>query len=148
MSATVNGVCRKTVCGDGKKEGTEQCDDSKPGEADLPFDGCYRCLMEPDCSAGTCQSPCGDGQRFSDEECDDGNRANGDGCSSDCKIEKGFACKDEPLTEPPLVKEVPVVVRDFIGLAHQVSPATYHPDFNCHYGSGNCRQDCKLVYIF
>ncbi len=128
------GICRKTVCGDGQKEGTEQCDDTKPGEPDLPFDGCYRCLMEPDCSAGTCQSPCGDGQRFSDEECDDGNRVNGDGCSSDCLIEKGFACQDEPLSEPPPSKDVPVLVRDFIGLAHQVSPASYHPDFNGHYG--------------
>ena len=129
-----SGACRKTVCGDGKKEGTEQCDDTKTGEIDLPFDGCYHCLLEPDCSTGTCQSPCGDGQRFSDEECDDGNRVNGDGCSSDCKKETGFVCQDEPLSEPPPTKDVPVVVRDFIGLSHQVSPATYHPDFNSHYG--------------
>jgi fibro-slime domain-containing protein len=132
------GVCRKTVCGDGKKEGTEQCDDTNPGQVDLPFDGCYGCLQEPDCSTGTCKSACGDGQRFSDEECDDGNRTNGDGCSSDCKIEKGFTCKDEPLAEPPPTKDIPVVARDFIGLGHQVSSATitsnYHPDFNNHYG--------------
>jgi fibro-slime domain-containing protein len=129
-----SGDCRKTVCGDGKKEGTEQCDDTQTGEIDLPFDGCYHCLLEPECSAGTCQSPCGDGQRFSDEECDDGNRVNGDGCSSDCKKETGFTCKDEVLSEPPPTKDVPVVVRDFIGLGHQVSPAAYHPDFNSHYG--------------
>jgi fibro-slime domain-containing protein len=128
------GVCRKTVCGDGKREGSEPCDDSQPGQVDLPFDGCYRCQREPDCSAGACQSPCGDGQRFSDEECDDGNRVNGDGCSSECRVEKGFACKDEALSDPPLSKDVPVVVRDFIGLAHQVSPAAYHPDFNNHFG--------------
>ena len=133
-----SGVCRKTVCGDGKKEGTEQCDDTKSGEADVPFDGCYHCLMEPECSSGICQSPCGDGQRFSDEECDDGNRFDGDGCSSDCKIEKGFTCKDEPTTAPAATKDIPIVVRDFIGLGHQISTGSitsnYHPDFNSHYG--------------
>lgn len=36
---------------------------------------------------------CGDGEiALSVEECDDGNTASGDGCSSNCTIEKGFNC--------------------------------------------------------
>lgn len=30
------------------------------------------------------------------EECDDGNTANGDGCSSSCKLESGFNCAGTP----------------------------------------------------
>ena len=34
----------------------------------------------------------GNGQIDFNEECDDGNILNGDGCSSNCKLEKGFNC--------------------------------------------------------
>jgi fibro-slime domain-containing protein len=135
-----SGVCRKTVCGDGVKEGTEQCDDTQPGATDFPFDGCYHCVLEPDCSAGACKSVCGDGQRFSDEECDDGNLFNGDGCSSTCKIETGYTCTDAASSTLPSTKTLPVVVRDFIGLGRETNPSStntnYHPDFNRHNGSG------------
>jgi fibro-slime domain-containing protein len=135
------GSCRKTVCGDGVREGTEQCDDTKVGEPDVPFDGCYHCLLEPDCSTGSCKSPCGDGQRFSDEECDDGNTFDGDGCTSRCAIETGFKCSDAPTATLASTKDIPVVVRDFIGLGRQIKPGStdtsYHIDFNRHYGQGN-----------
>jgi fibro-slime domain-containing protein len=135
-----SGVCRKTVCGDGVKEGTEQCDDTATGATDMPFDGCYHCLLETDCSAGACKSTCGDGQRFSDEECDDGNLFDGDGCSSTCKIEKGYTCTDAASSTLASIKTLPVVVRDFIGLGRETSPSTsnthYHPDFNRHNGNG------------
>ncbi|HKO49355.1 MAG TPA: DUF4215 domain-containing protein, partial [Polyangiaceae bacterium] len=134
------GNCRKTVCGDKLKEGTEQCDDTAVGATDLPFDGCYKCLIEPDCSAGACQSACGDGQRFSDEQCDDGNTFNGDGCSSTCKTESGFTCQDSAAAALPTTKNLPVIARDFIGLGRQkASSATdgnYHPDFNRHSADG------------
>lgn len=123
-------TCRKTACGDGVREGTEPCDDPLP---DAPFDGCYKCMKEPDCSAGTCQSACGDGQHFSDEECDDGNLFDGDGCSSTCKEEKGYDCTDDAVSTLPASKTYPVIVRDFIGLGRQVpSSSAYHPDFNHH----------------
>ncbi len=35
---------------------------------------------------------CGNGVRTTDEECDDGNNSTDDGCTPDCKIERGFRC--------------------------------------------------------
>ena len=134
------GLCKKTVCGDKLKEGTEQCDDTATGATDLPFDGCYKCLVEPDCSAGACKSACGDGQRFSDEACDDGNTFNGDGCSSTCTIETGFSCVDSAAAALPSTKSLPIIARDFIGLGRQKNSSGtddgYHPDFNRHGGGG------------
>jgi fibro-slime domain-containing protein len=136
------GSCKKTVCGDGVKEGTEPCDDTdtSTGAVDMPFDGCYQCMKEPDCSAGACKSACGDGQRFSDEECDDGNLFDGDGCSSTCKKEKGYECTDDAVSTLPTSKTLPVIVRDFVGLGRETNPSSsntkYHPDFNRHGGGG------------
>jgi len=39
---------------------------------------------------------CGDGLNLGQNECDDGNKVDGDGCSSDCRIEYGFECKSYP----------------------------------------------------
>jgi len=39
---------------------------------------------------------CGDGLNLGYVECDDGNNVDGDGCSSDCRIEHGFQCKSYP----------------------------------------------------
>lgn len=39
---------------------------------------------------------CGDGRIGDLEECDDANTADGDGCSSACIVEDGWACHDEP----------------------------------------------------
>jgi proprotein convertase subtilisin/kexin type 5 len=41
---------------------------------------------------GRCLIKCGDKNREDNEECDDGNIEDGDGCSSDCKVEPGFVC--------------------------------------------------------
>lgn len=37
----------------------------------------------------------GNGIRTDDEVCDDGNTADGDGCSSHCTVEEGYACIDD-----------------------------------------------------
>ncbi|MCD6497723.1 MAG: SUMF1/EgtB/PvdO family nonheme iron enzyme [Deltaproteobacteria bacterium] len=37
-------------------------------------------------------SVCGDGVVIGNEGCDDGNQEDGDGCSTQCKVEKGWAC--------------------------------------------------------
>lgn len=39
-----------------------------------------------------CLEICGDGYDFGHYECEDGNTVAGDGCSSKCKIESGYAC--------------------------------------------------------
>ena len=53
-----------TVCGDGIKEGFEQCDDGNL----IPYDGCSpTCTIEPTCKGGTCTAVCGDGLKFPQE---------------------------------------------------------------------------------
>ncbi len=53
-----------------------------------------------------CVAVCGDGIKFASEECDDGNTLDGDGCSADCRVEKGFACDSSGntcySTQPPV----------------------------------------------
>ncbi|CAD8190851.1 unnamed protein product [Paramecium octaurelia] len=95
-------------CGDGLIVGNEQCDDMNSNQND----GCFECRFMcdqycVDCWEGVCkecpegmylldqicQSICGDGFNFQKtEKCDDGNKGNGDGCNSQCKIEKDWIC--------------------------------------------------------
>jgi len=72
----VESSCHEVVCGDGRVEGDEECDDGNT----LNDDGCnYLCHIEPGfrcyVSYGTskCSSFCGDGLKSANEECDDGN---------------------------------------------------------------------------
>ena len=66
------------VCGDGKMEGNEQCDDA----GNINGDGCSdHCLIEiPD-------PVCGNNLLEVGEQCEDGNNIDRDGCSSACAIE-------------------------------------------------------------
>jgi cysteine-rich repeat protein len=81
--------CHQTVCGDGRAEGSEGCDDGNT----VSGDGCSpSCHLEPNCGAGgMCTPKCGDGI-LTNEACDDGNTNNGDGCSATCTLEPGFLC--------------------------------------------------------
>ncbi len=129
---TPGAPCTKTVCGNGAREGTEQCDDSNT----KPLDGCSAdCQFEPSCPNGKCNSRCGDGLLFDfdangdgtiDEECDDGNLRNGDGCSSTCKKEVGYDCTAVVDPDPPFI-DVPVVLRDF-----KYTNPNAHPDFESY----------------
>lgn len=75
-----------TVCGNGKMEAAEQCDDGNRDDGD----GCSsRCRKE---------GGCGDGVLQEDEECDDGNRIDGDGCSN-CKLSKCGKCVYQACSE-------------------------------------------------
>lgn len=127
-------ACVRTTCGDGNREGSEQCDD---GNNDMG-DGCSPwCRKEPICppGGGPCASPCGDGvllptDKAHGQECDDGNTVDGDGCSSDCKVEPGFRCEEQVIEQSELV--LPLMVRDF----KSASDVNGHPDFEAYGGSG------------
>jgi cysteine-rich repeat protein len=95
------------ICGDGVREGAEECDDGNTDDAD----GCTNACTLPACGDGVVQpgEQCDDGKpAFNDdackndctlpvcgdgilsrgvEECEDGNTIAGDGCSPDCKLE-------------------------------------------------------------
>eukprot|EP00347_Sterkiella_histriomuscorum_P016413 403353278 len=88
------------ICGDGKDYAKYQCDDGNT----VNFDGCdqncrteigFTCTGGTQTQADTCTETCGDGRNFKlvANQCDDGNTKSGDGCSSTCLIETGFACQ-------------------------------------------------------
>lgn len=120
----VNSGCELTVCGNDTVERGEQCEDDNGA----PFDGCFNCKSEPACVDGVCVSACGDGQRFEDEGCDDGNTKSGDGCSSECRVEVGYACTPE-LGTPPDTIALPIIYRDFIGQGNSLrsTASCYNP---------------------
>jgi len=66
------------LCGNGTREGTEECDDGNGASGDGCTPGCIREF----CGDGTVQTGIG-------EVCDDGNTNNGDGCSNICQVEVG-----------------------------------------------------------
>ncbi len=84
------------VCGNGRLDDAESCDDANT----RPGDGCSGiCRIEP---GFECLTPgeacelivvCGDGLVTGVELCDDGNTEPGDGCSAQCSsIEPGYRC--------------------------------------------------------
>ena len=121
------------VCGDGIREGFEQCDD---GNSD-PADGCTNTCTLPRCGDGIVQAgeQCDDGNRFDSdtcrndctnpvcgdgivaagvEECDDGNLVPGDGCTN-CKIDTAYCGSDGVQVTVELVYD-PGSVPDVAGV--------------------------------
>jgi fibro-slime domain-containing protein len=125
-------TCKKTVCGNGVKEGDEACDDGNL----IDGDGCSaRCTLEPDCTSGACTSKCGDGILLPPEQCDDGNTNSGDGCSSTCQIENGWTCSVQ-TTEVPTQLNLAVTFRDFI--SKPINGGVRHEDFESNvYGAAD-----------
>ena len=85
------------LCGNGKLDPGEECDDGNT----ISNDGCSsQCRLECDfrCGSPGCppcgmvQHTCGNGVQTLDEECDDGNVVSGDGCSASCQLELGWRC--------------------------------------------------------
>jgi MYXO-CTERM domain-containing protein len=85
------------VCGDGRVQGSEVCDD---GTANATYGHC----------GGRCDGPhlyCGDGRIDGPETCDDGNTEPGDGCNARCTRENEDDAGDgiampTATTRPPL----------------------------------------------
>lgn len=109
-------------CGDGIRQGAEECDDGSANSDSVP-DACRTECVAPrcgdgvvdsgeDCDEGTrnsdevpnqcrldCTTPaCGDGliDALFGEFCDDGNRADGDGCDRSCRVAHGWSCYGQP----------------------------------------------------
>lgn len=86
------------------------------------LDGNCVCSDGAACSAPTPEPDpiCGDGIISAVEACDDGNTGAGDGCSSACTVEPGYACSGQPsvcsttLTDPagPMFRIVDLDLRD------------------------------------
>lgn len=99
-----------STCGDGRVEGSEDCDDANR----TTDDGCSDlCATEPGwvCTGqpSSCNFTCGNGQLDTGEECDDGNMASADGCSPTCRVETGWSCNGIPSTCEPLCGDNRVV---------------------------------------
>ncbi|MBF0492396.1 MAG: DUF4215 domain-containing protein [Deltaproteobacteria bacterium] len=93
-------VSSNNLCGDGKIENAEACDDGNK----VNGDGCSsNCIVE---SGYTCTgtpskctlppSKCGNGKVETGEACDDGNQIGGDGCSANCTVEPNYTCTGAP----------------------------------------------------
>lgn len=77
------------LCGNGKLDGNEACDDGNKNSGD----GCSSaCLIE------VAKPVCGNRAIEVGEECDDGNQENDDGCSANCKIEQDLASPNGSIT--------------------------------------------------
>lgn len=104
-SACFGGLCLPTMCGNGRLEQGEVCDDGNTVTGDgmcssdcLSNEACGNGEIDPLVLVG--------GERTPNEECDDGNLVSADGCSSTCMIENGaWARVGDPiiaLTEPSM----------------------------------------------
>ncbi len=65
-----------------------------------------------DATTGECKEICGDGLNLGVNECDDGNRKSGDGCSSDCTIERYYECSSGGYRLPDVCvyRKLPTIV--------------------------------------
>ncbi len=103
MCTTSFGGSPEGVCGNGRIDEDEECDDGNSQSGD----GCSpECRVEEGwaCVGGPsrCTSLCGDGRMLGEEECDDGNSVSQDGCSSSCRIEDGWECDGTPSECTPV----------------------------------------------
>jgi fibro-slime domain-containing protein len=121
----VTSVCNTaTVCGDGKTQGSEGCDDGNL----IPYDGCSpTCTVEPGWScvnSATADSvcmrsggthTCGNSLVEPTETCDDGalNGTPGDGCAANCQFATGYTCTLQTQAAPSTLT-IPILYRDMI----------------------------------
>ena len=87
------------MCGNGKVESGESCDDGNTTaddgcDANCKVDDGWDCSGEP----SSCTPKCGNGKVLGMEGRDDNNMNSGDGCSSICAIEVGYDCNNNQPT--------------------------------------------------
>ncbi|MBL8783297.1 MAG: DUF4215 domain-containing protein, partial [Deltaproteobacteria bacterium] len=96
LAGGVGGAC-KPICGDGLKEGDEQCDDHNVSNGDGCTASCTTELGWTCATAGqACAPTCGDGLIRGVETCDDSDQDPGDGCNASCQTEDGWRCTVQP----------------------------------------------------
>ena len=97
LFADVSGVDRvvdtvaASLCGNGKLDPGEECDDGNTEDDDGCSSQCvidcyYNCQCHPWDPPCVDARVCGNAVLTSDEECDDGNTLSGDGCSGSCQL--------------------------------------------------------------
>jgi cysteine-rich repeat protein len=102
----------ETVCGDGLRAGTEECDGNSAGgdgySSTCEVEAGWTCSMAT-CGRTWCSEVCGDGLHVRSEECDDGDREGYDGSSYYCSVECGYTCtggEDGDLCSAPTERSV------------------------------------------
>lgn len=116
----VNRIRDYSKCGNGRRDPGEMCDYamlnssacSLKCQIEQPSEesgGIYECSTERLDQSYCWLQQCGDGKKTSAEECDDGNTNDGDGCSSQCRKEPQFTCRNrynqtsECKSQPPVI---------------------------------------------
>ncbi len=102
-TGATGGMGPVAMCGNGKIDGDDACDDGNT----MSGDGCSAtCTFEAGwtCNAQGCTEICGDGLVVGNEAkksgyCDDGNTSASDGCSPTCAIEAGWTCNAQGCKE-------------------------------------------------
>lgn len=122
-------ICVATVCGDGRQEGREQCD-----QAGNNADGA-------DCTLSCTLNVCGDGRRhLSKEECDDNNLVATDQCTNECTIarcgdgviQQGVEeCDDENVTAADGCSSTCQTESGFCCIGDCVVDGAAHPTDSC-----------------
>ena len=138
-------VC-KPKCGDGFiYKGFEECDGGEnPAESvklgciDCKIAKGYVCVNNEAGTTISCSATCGNGVVGIDEKCDDGNTSDGDGCSSSCIIEEGYACESSVITLNNFKSICSPICGD-----GKITGTEDCDDKNTNAGDG-CSSDCKF----
>ncbi len=128
-------------CGNGVRQGNEQCDDGNTKNGD----GCnivcklepgFKCMTNSQTRLTVCKGICGNGEPQGTEQCDDGNTQSGDGCSPVCKYESQSVFDCIAGTHPTVCR-----LRSCGGGGKQGSEEC---DDNNNYNDDGCSGLCKL----
>lgn len=109
------------ICGDGKVDRGEECDDGNKNNDDDCTNACKKKVAP----AGPV---CGDRKKEGTEQCDDGNKAAGDGCDPNCQTETvapaAAAAPAVPEYHAPAVSK-PAQKTDLAGLKEELGRKFY-----------------------